>query len=49
MKKIEAIKRTRKSFCELLKIPSLDKLPKGNFEKAMSLIKQEAERTGVKL
>ena len=46
---LEALKKTRKSFCELLKIPSLDKLPKASFKKAMDLIKLEAERTGVKL
>jgi hypothetical protein len=46
---LETLKKTKKSFCELLKIPSLDKLPKASFKKAMDLIKLEAERTGVKL
>jgi hypothetical protein len=44
-----ALKKTEKSFCALMKIPDLEKLPKDSFKKAMDLIKLEAERTGIKL
>ena len=43
------LKRTEKSFCALMKIPDLEKLPKAKFDIAMKTIRLEAERTGVKL
>lgn len=43
------LKKTEKSFCALMKIPAVDKMPKAKFELAMRTIKLEAERTGVKL
>lgn len=46
---LTVLKRTEKSFCTLMKIDSLEKLPKTNFQKAMNIIKLEADRTGVKL
>lgn len=46
---LTALKKTEKSFCALMKIPTLDKMPKDKYDLAMRTIKLEAERTGVKL
>ncbi len=46
---LTVLKKTEGSFCRLLKVESLDKLPKTRYQQAMSIIKSEAERTGVKL
>jgi len=46
---LTVLKRTEKSFRALMKIESLEKLPKAKFANAMSIIKLEANRAGVKL
>jgi hypothetical protein len=46
---LTVLKKTEKSFCSLMKIASIDKLPKDKFESAMKTIKIEAERLGIKL
>ena len=46
---LAALKKTEKSFCALMKISSVEKMPKAKYEAAMKVIKLEAERAGVKL
>jgi hypothetical protein len=46
---LTTLKKTEKSFCALMKIPTLDKMPKEKYDMAMKTIKLEAERTGIKL
>lgn len=46
---ITTLKKTEKSFCALMKIPALAKMPKDKYDLAMRTIKLEAERLGVKL
>ena len=46
---IAAIKKTEKSFCALMKIESIEKLPAASYPKAMNIIKIEADKMGIKL
>lgn len=43
------LKKTEKSFCELMKVTSLAKLPKEKYLQGMNLIKSEAKRLDIQL
>ena len=46
---LTALKHSEKSFCQLLKIASVESMPKTMYQKAMGIIKTEAERLHIKL
>jgi len=46
---LTALNKTAKSFCALIKIDSIDNMPKSKYSTAMSLIRGEAARLNIKL